>query len=426
MTPRALFRRLALLTALLAGLHGVDAAAHLTPNSEIRLSIGQHAVSADIIVPQGEYAYGTGNRVGNDARALDIARRYLIDHMRFETPDGRPWSIALDTVEFKQIAGPPDLHAIATLTPPAGASTRSFTVRWHVLIDELPNHFALFVLSGDSAGALGGEREILGAVRNGSATITIDRGTSSYSIVFANAMLLGAHHILGGYDHLMFLLALLLPASLVARGGRWRDPRPPRAVVSNLLRIVTAFTIGHSLTLIGATLFHLRLPPAPVEVAIAISVLVSAIHAIRPIFPGREPLVALLFGLIHGLAFATLLANAGASMESGAISLFGFNLGIEVVQVGIVALVIPPLIVLLRRPGSAVLRVGAASFAAAAALAWIVNRTTGLAGELTERMEMLMSHALLGVGVLIVAALACLASDRFGSRRPAALVPAPR
>jgi hypothetical protein len=225
-------------------------------------------------------------------------------------------------------------------------------------------------------------------------------------------VMLGVDHILGGYDHLLFLLALLLPAPLIATGGRWAGLRPMRQTIGHLARIVTAFTIGHSATLIGATLGHWHLPSAPVEVMIAISVLVSAIHAIRPLAPGREPLIALVFGLIHGLAFATIFAQAGAAMGSGALSLAGVNLGIEIVQLGIVLATAPALLVLAQTVAYSPIRVGAAAFACFAALAWIVNRTTGNLADLVAALESAMSHAGWLIALLSTAALIMLLSKR--------------
>ena len=373
------------------------------------MAIGRESIRADVIVPQGEYAYATGNPVSNDARSLAIATAYLESHSAIVAPDGRRWTRRVESIAFAQIAGPPDLHAVEEWTPPPGAPLRRFTIDWGVLVDELPNHFALFLVSSDVATRVGAVHEVVGAVRAHSGPLVVDRGTGSALTAFANALMLGVDHILGGYDHLMFLLALLLPAPLIASRGRWTTPRPARQTLGRLVRIVTAFTIGHSLTLIGATLGHWRLPAAPVEVAIAVSVLVSAIHAIRPLAPGREPLIALFFGLVHGLAFATIFAQAGAAMGSGALSLAGVNLGIEVVQVGIVFVTVPALLILAPTRAYPPIRVGAASFACVAATAWIINRTTGRLADTVGALEGAMSYAGWLIALLSVAALAILA-----------------
>ena len=85
-----ILRRLWLLLALL---FAAPAAAHLTPNSEVRLDFGERAVTADIIVPQGEYAYATGNPVTDDAASQSLAERYLAEHMSVHAPDGRAWAV---------------------------------------------------------------------------------------------------------------------------------------------------------------------------------------------------------------------------------------------------------------------------------------------------------------------------------------------
>jgi len=366
--------------ALLVGLIA-PAAAHLTPNSEVQLDIDDGSVSADIIVPQGEYAYATDNPIDGGAQSVAIARRYLRYHVAIRSPDGRPWQVRIGEVKFVQIAGPPDLHAVATFTAPPGAPTRRFTIEWRVLVDELPNHFALFVAQQPD-----GSRNIIGAVRHGQVELTVDR-TRSAGSAFASAVGLGARHILTGYDHLMFLLALLLPAPLLAASGRWRGRRTARASFGQLAKIVTAFTIGHSLTLVGATLGGWTLPTAPVEIAIAVSVLISAIHALRPLFPGREPVIAGAFGLVHGLAFATLVREADAGTASSALSLFGFNLGIELVQLAIVCAALPSLLILSRKEPYRYLRTGAAAFCAVAATTWIGARTGALPDAVALAME---------------------------------------
>ncbi|MES2787930.1 MAG: HupE/UreJ family protein [Pseudomonadota bacterium] len=378
------------------------AAAHLTPNSEVVVTADGKTVTLDVIVPRGEYAYATGHPVDGSHLSLATARAYLQDHFAIRSPTGEAWEVAFQSIEFVQLQGPPDLHAIATLTPPVGAATNRFSIEWTVLFDELPGHFALFLLADPTTPET---RTILGALRQDSEPLAIVIERPGMLQQFTSAASLGAHHILEGYDHLLFLLAMLLPAPLIALGGRWTGRRAIGETAVLLAKIVTAFTIGHSLILIGATLGGWKLPVQPVEVAIALSVLASAVHALRPIMPGKEPLVALLFGLIHGLAFATLVQEAGASMSSSATSLLGFNLGIEVVQLAIVAAVMPTIIMLARHQVYATIRPVLATAFALAALAWILNRTTGHAAALVGWIETALQVAALPaiIGLLVVA-----------------------
>jgi hypothetical protein len=364
-------------------------AAHSTPNAEVRLSTEGDAVVADIVIPRGEYAFATGHPVTGDDQSLRIARDYLRDSMTVSTPEGREWTVSFRRVAFVQSNGPPDLRAVVRLVPPAGSSPHELTINWRALMDELPGHFALFIVEGKTVADDG---SIVGAVRAGSPPLRVSITPETPFLTLSSAIALGAHHILEGYDHLLFLLVLLLPAPLLAASGRWGGPRSTKATLIRLTQIVTAFTIGHSLTLIAATLRQWSLPVAPVEIAIAVSVLVSAVHALRPLLPGKEALVALVFGLVHGLAFATLVQDAQAGASSSALALLGFNLGIELVQLAIVLAVVPSLLVLSRYPFYRRLRGVLAWFSIAAAVAWIVNRATGLGGDVVASMELVMSH----------------------------------
>lgn len=410
-----------ILFALLAAM-ATPLAAHSTPNTEVRLRVAENAVIADIIIPRGEYAFGTGNPVDGSERSLRVAREYLVDHVGVYSPNGQRWQVSFDRVEFVQNSGPPDLRAIARLMPPANAPSRDLKIEWRVLIDELPGHFALFLLDDGSVGV---DKTIIGAVRGDNSLLEVNLARSNALGPLTSAIGLGAHHILEGYDHLLFLLVLLLPAPLVASSGRWSGHRTRRATLVKLAKIVTAFTIGHSLTLVAATVWQWSLPTAPVEVAIALSVLVSAMHAARPLLPGREPLVALVFGLVHGLAFATLVQEAQAGVAGGAMTLLGFNLGIELVQLAIVAAVVPSLIVLSRYAFYDVLRSTLAYCCAAAAIAWTVNRTTGLGDGLVGAMEAAMAQ--MGWLVLVgsVAALG-LTALRLGADRTDTPIPTAR
>jgi len=373
----------------LLAMGAMPVAAHSTPNSEVRLRQAENMIIADIIVPRGEYAYGTGNPIDGGPQSLRIARDYLRQRINVASPDGTDWSVAFRKVEFIQAEGPPDLHAVAELRPRGNGPVDEFSINWQILTDTLPGHFALFIVEDPS---IAGDGSVVGAVRAGSPPLDIAIVQPGALDLLTGAARVGVHHILEGYDHLLFLLALLLPTPLVARRGRWAKPDGTHATIGKLVRIVTAFTIGHSLTLVLAATGQWSLPSAPVEVAIAISVLVAAVHAGRPLLPGKESLVALVFGLIHGLAFATLLQETQTTMASSAMALLGFNLGIELVQLAIVAVAVPSLLVLSRYRIYSALRQTLAFVCAAAAIAWMLNRTTGLAAGAVASIEAAMSQ----------------------------------
>jgi hypothetical protein len=175
------------------------------------------------------------------------------------------------------------------------------------------------------------------------------QGASSAGNAFREFLREGVHHILSGYDHLAFLLSLLLPAALRWQGDAWRAGGGLRATLGATLGVVTAFTLAHSLTLSLAALGWVAPASRWVEVAIAASVLVAALNNLRPVVTTRLWVFAFGFGLVHGFGFAGALAEVGLPTHARLASLVGFNLGVELGQLAIVALVLPLLFALRRR-----------------------------------------------------------------------------
>ncbi len=160
----------------------------------------------------------------------------------------------------------------------------------------------------------------------------------------------GVHHIAIGTDHVLFLVTLLLVAV-------WRRPQPgeqalPRVpgwlardqgrdVALEALRLVSAFTLAHSVTLGLATYGVLSPPSQWVESLIALSVLVAAIDNLWPIIPGPRWVVVFIFGLVHGFGFAGVMQDLGLERQSLLWPLLGFNLGVELGQLALVAVFLP-------------------------------------------------------------------------------------
>ncbi len=147
----------------------------------------------------------------------------------------------------------------------------------------------------------------------------------------------GVWHIWIGVDHLLFLLALLLPAMLVRTAEGWRPAPDFASAFWNVFRIVTSFTVAHSITLGLAALQVVSLPSRWVETAIAASVLLAALNNLYPVVRRRLWMVAFAFGLIHGFGFASVLLDLGLPRDALVVSLLGFNLGVEVGQLAVVA-----------------------------------------------------------------------------------------
>jgi hypothetical protein len=151
----------------------------------------------------------------------------------------------------------------------------------------------------------------------------------------------GTWHIWIGFDHILFLIALLLPSVLLRNAGGWTPAISGRTALLNIVKVVTAFTVAHSITLTLAALGWVHLPSRFVESVIAASVVAAALNNIKPLFAERTWLIAFTFGLIHGFGFASALS--GLKLDTGSLvqALVGFNVGVELGQLAIVALFVP-------------------------------------------------------------------------------------
>jgi hypothetical protein len=151
----------------------------------------------------------------------------------------------------------------------------------------------------------------------------------------------GLYHIFLGFDHLLFLVALLLPAVLRRVDGAWQSVPHFKPAFIQVVAIVTAFTVAHSVTLSLAVLGYVRLPERWVEPVIAGSVLIAAANNLHPLFHRRAWMVAFGFGLVHGFGFAHVLLDLNLPPATLALALFSFNAGVELGQLLVVCILMP-------------------------------------------------------------------------------------
>jgi hypothetical protein len=190
----------------------------------------------------------------------------------------------------------------------------------------------------------------------------------------------GVWHIWIGLDHILFLLSLLLPSVLVwAAQRRWQPAQRFGEAFVDVVKVVTAFTVAHSITLSLAALGVVELPSRLVESVIAASIVVAALNNIRPWVTRRLWLVAFGFGLVHGFGFASVLADLGLPRDALLLALVGFNLGVELGQLAIVVLFLPLAFALRRtRFYRRWVMVGGSLLIALLASVWLVERAFGL------------------------------------------------
>ncbi len=212
-----------------------------------------------------------------------------------------------------------------------------------------------------------GERTVTAVLGPDQPKLGLDAAGRSRLAQFLDYGREGVWHIWIGFDHVLFLLSLLLPAVLLA--ARFAP------AFWDVLKVVTAFTAAHSITLALAALSVISLPSRLVESAIAVSVILAALNNVWPVVRRGRWLVAFGFGLIHGFGFASVLTELGLPQDTLLLALVGFNLGVEAGQLAIVSAFLP-LAFLLRDTWAyrRVVAFGGSAVIALIAAGWLVER----------------------------------------------------
>ena len=231
--------------------------------------------------------------------------------------------------------------------------------------------------TGTTSGAARGAAAALPQPAAPAATATASAMPDSHAPSFIGE---GVRHILTGYDHLLFLLCLLLPSVLTRQPGpppRWQAVAGWRQAILPVAKTVTLFTLAHSVTLALAALGWVKLSPSFVEPAIAATIMLAAFDNLRPLLLRWRGWVTFCFGLIHGFGFAGVLGELQLPAAQFGWALFQFNLGLEVGQLMLVLGVVPLLFALRRRSAYVplVLRAGS-TLALLMAMVWLIERTT--------------------------------------------------
>jgi hypothetical protein len=403
--------------------------AHDAPPSVAYIDIGRSALDLELQLPLSELGTAlmlplaqvpdkvvpvTGPMIG----------RYVRDHLRVNTPGGTPYALNARSMAVRHTSsagamGSDWLTIQVRLEAPQNVSTAKFSLDDDIIVHDVAEHQVLVYVRRDFRNGLIGEKPVaIGLLTFQHTHLEIDSSEGSWWRGFTRLFALGMHHIAEGTDHLLFLLTLLLPASMLARQGRWVRGKSIAGSAWTITKIASGFTIGHSLTLALGAVGWVEVPSRPIEVLIAVSIIVSAVHAWRPVFAHKEIWIATGFGLIHGLAFASTLKGLNFDGWTLALSLLGFNLGIESMQLMVIALLLPTLILLSRTRWYTVIRPAAAGFAAACALGWIVERALGIRNPMAPLVNWLAPPPAWFVACLFVAAAVSVAVAVVQTLRP--------
>lgn len=260
-------------------------------------------------------------------------------------------------------------YAVLDVGTNAAGSSKSLRIEYSFLFEADPTHRGLVLYENDQILAthiLSPSEPVL--------ELETDKATSIWS-TFADYVLEGVWHIWIGFDHVLFLISLLLPAVLFRENKQWQPVENLKPTFQSVVKIVTVFTLAHSITLWLAVMGYVALPSRLVESAIAFSIIVTALSNLFAVqnIPGW--VIAFIFGLIHGFGFANVLLDLGLSSTALGVSLFGFNVGVELGQLAIVAVFLPIAFLIrgLKFYEVFVLKIGSIVIAIIAAI-WMLER----------------------------------------------------
>jgi len=330
------FRALFLLAVLL--LAPAVAQAHKPSDSYLGLRITDSGIAGEwkIALRDLDFAIGLdsdddGAITWGELRSHHAAiAAYALSRLKIEA-DGRPCTISprgqlVDTFSDGS-------YSVLRFDTGCAPPRRTLTVAYSLLFDVDPLHRGLLSLTG----AAGMQTAILSPERP-RVDFDVAAGTRHNLRGF---LVEGISHVWSGYDHILFMAVMLLPAMLLRRQNRWQPAPHLLPAFLDTLKIVTAFTLAHATALTLALLGYISLPSRLVESGVALSIVLTALDNFRLLLGERRWLVAFFFGLVHGSGYASTLAGLALPPWSLAVALVGFNLGVEVAQLCVAAAVFP-------------------------------------------------------------------------------------
>ena len=317
----------------------LSARAHNSSDSYLTVRVEGTTVTGqwDLALGDLEHAIGLDTNGDGEITGAELRERqpavagYALSRLRVSA-DGRPADLRVSEQLVEEF--PDGTYAVIRFATDLSHAPDALEIEYLAFFDVDHQHRGLLRLEYDG--------------RTQTAVFSPDKSTQRFDLAapsrwrqFLDFGGKGVWHIWIGYDHILFLLALLLPSVLRRETNGWKAIEFFRPALINVLKIATAFTVAHSITLSLAALNIVRLSPRLVEPAIAGSVVLAAANNVRPFFPERGWLIAFGFGLVHGFGFANVLAEHGLEKGTLALALVGFNLGVEVGQLAVVAVFVP-------------------------------------------------------------------------------------
>jgi len=341
---------------------------------------------------EGRFEAGTQDIVAATGIAIDAdtgltaeqelaLQDYLSEHMAIGDDNG-PFPVTMETPKF--VEEDKYVAIYFTLDSPLPVPAE-LTITYSGIMHALPDHRGGFHFGSNvRTGVVDNDSSKAYIHAPGRETVKLSTYTNNRMRQFMNFLKEGLTHIWAGIDHILFLVTLLLTSVLVRNKNEWQPTDGLRASVWNVVAIVTVFTVAHSITLAMAMRGWIELPSRFVESVIALSILAVVIDNFYSYLGRFKWSAVFVFGLFHGLGFASVLEDMSADFHAKVLALLGFNLGVEIGQLAIVLVIFPILYIarnyryqnFVLRPASAVIGVVSAW--------WLIQRSFDLSSGWTS------------------------------------------
>jgi len=322
------------LIILMLLVHSTLCFAHKPSDSYLSIINSNDVITATWAISLRDLEYAVGLDINQDSLITwgELQQRqarlenYVLSHLSFT--DASNQSCHFISNELLVDSKTDGSYAVLKLTTPC--ITESLKLEYNLFFDIDPGHRGLvsYTHNGNTISRIASPE---------SSDFTLSAHIHNLFDILYDYIIEGIWHIWVGLDHILFLLMLLLPATLVRNKKVWCSISNSTSTTTDIIKIVTAFTIAHSLTLSLSIFEIVFLPTVVVETAIAVSVLLTALNNLKTMLQNFRWILAFGFGLIHGFGFANVLLDLGLPTATLSTALLGFNLGVELGQLAIVA-----------------------------------------------------------------------------------------
>ncbi|MCL8026912.1 HupE/UreJ family protein [Nocardioides bruguierae] len=355
----------------------------------------------------------------------------LLSKVSLTAADGTAWTLSVQRVTAGSVEGVDAARVVLRAVPAntaTGTELTDLALTWGLVTDVIVTH-QVYVGAVGTDGETSLVATLTQAEPSTSLTVTLPSGaaepTASSLSTVREMLAIGFEHFRSGADHLLLLCLLALGVARRSLSVQASDAGTGavkagwRTTVRRLVLLTATFTVGHSISLALAATGLVDLPSRWVETAIALTILVTAVHAARPRLSWRWELgLTAVFGLVHGLGFAGALGELSLRGSDLVLPLLGFNLGLEAAQVLALVLVLAPLLVLARSRVATTVLAGCIGVVAAS---WAIERGLTTGNPLEPVVAVLLASPERVALLLALGAAALLAVRWTHPRRPVAV-----